>query len=136
MQEYNKVNPGPPPSNNNPPANNNIPPKKTDRQTVVGWRRKRFVEIFGLSWPKGRSARSFVRRIDLAGTNLEANYVLSLADRSCELCSGTTDRDNHVMVSRVRPFDSAGPGVDVALASDIGYLTRRTKVALRLSHRS
>src|SRR5258708_4292326 len=28
MQEYNKVNPGPPPSNNNPPANNNIPPKR------------------------------------------------------------------------------------------------------------
>jgi Skp family chaperone for outer membrane proteins len=28
MQEYNKVNPGPPPSNNNPPANNNVPPKK------------------------------------------------------------------------------------------------------------
>src|SRR5258708_3002204 len=31
--------------------------------------------------------------------------------------------DNHIMVSRVQPFDSAGPG-DVALASDIGYLTR------------
>jgi len=28
MQEYNKVNPGPPPSNNNPPANNNVPPKR------------------------------------------------------------------------------------------------------------
>src|ERR1700755_262670 len=31
--------------------------------------------------------------------------------------------DDQVMISRVQPFDIAGPG-DVALASDIGYLTR------------
>jgi UDP-3-O-[3-hydroxymyristoyl] glucosamine N-acyltransferase len=31
--------------------------------------------------------------------------------------------DNQVMVSRVQPFDIAGPG-DIALASDVGYLTR------------
>src|SRR5947207_2549129 len=34
--------------------------------------------------------------------------------------------DGDVMVSRIQPFDSAGPG-DVALASDIGYLTRLTE---------